>query len=77
VVTLRGPDGSGVACWADDAFHWWQVFTGDTLHGARHRRSLAVEPMTCPPDAFNSGTDLLLIEPGDSTTASWTIVALP
>jgi len=32
--------------------------------------------MTCPPDAFNSGTDLIVLEPGASHTASWTISAV-
>jgi len=29
--------------------------------------------MTCPPDAFNSGEDLLVIEPGQSHTGTWGI----
>jgi aldose 1-epimerase len=32
--------------------------------------------MTCPPDAYNSGTDLLVLDPGASASASWTIRAL-
>jgi len=72
-VTLRGPDGSGVACWGDEAFHWWQVFTGDTLHGARHRRSIAVEPMTCPPDALRSGKDVIVLQPGETWRGVWGI----
>ncbi len=32
--------------------------------------------MTCPPDAFNSGTDLIRLEPGTQHTASWSIYAL-
>jgi aldose 1-epimerase len=46
--------------WMDDAFHFVQVFTAD---GA-----IAVEPMTCAPDAFNSGDGLLVLEPGASFT---------
>ena len=61
--------------WADAAFGWWQVFTGDTLHGERHRRSVAVEPMTCPPDAFRSGRDLIVLEPGRPGAATWGIIA--
>ncbi len=76
VVTLRGPDGSGVACWADDSFHWWQVFTGDTLHGERHRRSIAVEPMTCPPDAFRSGKDVITLQPGETWRGVWGIAPI-
>jgi aldose 1-epimerase len=70
-VTVRAPDGRGVRLWADRAFGWWQVFTGDTLPGARHRRSVAVEPMTCPPDAFRSGRDLITLEPGGAWQAGW------
>jgi aldose 1-epimerase len=50
-----------------------QVFTGDTLPAARRRQGLAVEPMTCPPDAFRSGQDLLRLEPGETATRQWGI----
>ncbi|MFC0004975.1 aldose 1-epimerase family protein [Micromonospora siamensis] len=70
-VTLTGADGAGVAIWADAEFGWWQVFTGDTLDGERHRRSVAVEPMTCPPDAFRSGRDLITLDPGGSWRGVW------
>jgi aldose 1-epimerase len=73
-VTLGSADGSlGVCVWADPAFGWWQVFTGDTLAGERHRRSIAVEPMTCPPDAFRSGRDVIVLEPGRPWRAEWGI----
>ncbi len=73
VVTLRAPSGGGVSVWADDAFRWWQVFTGDALGGEWYRRSVAVEPMTCPPDAFRSGRDVLVLEPGRTWHAGWGI----
>ena len=38
--------------------------------------ALAIEPMTCPPDAFNSGVDLDVIEPGESLVASWDIFGI-
>ncbi|ENF6041228.1 aldose-1-epimerase [Citrobacter amalonaticus] len=41
---------------------WLQVYTGEKLA----RRGLAVEPMTCPPDAFNSGTGLIYLAPGET-----------
>jgi aldose 1-epimerase len=72
-VTLAGPEGSTVSVWADPAFGWWQVFSGDTLTGERHRRSVAVEAMTCPPDAFRSGRDMIVLEPGQSWQAGWGI----
>ena len=72
-VVLAAPDGRTRSIWADGAFHWWQVFTGDSLHGERHRRSVAIEPMTCPPDAFRSGRDMVVIKPGDTWRGTWGI----
>ncbi|MGL5700810.1 MAG: aldose-1-epimerase [Kluyvera sp.] len=40
---------------------WLQVYSGEKLH----RLGLAVEPMTCPPDAFNSGISLISLAPGE------------
>ena len=65
---LTGP-GGGVELWADPDFRWVQVFTPDD-HPDRGR-AVAVEPMTCPPDALNSGTALITLEPGASWTGSW------
>ena len=70
-VTVSAPDGTGLRLWADASFGWWQVFTGDTLPGERRRRSVAVEPMTCPPDAFRSGRDLVTLEPAETWHATW------
>jgi aldose 1-epimerase len=73
-VTLAAPAGTpAVAIWADACFGWWQVFTGDALTGERRRRSVAVEPMTCPPDAFRSGRDVIVLEPGQSWSGAWGI----
>ena len=72
-VTLTAPDGRGVRVWADAAFHWWQLFTGDPLPDGRARRSVAIEPMTCPPDAMRSGRDLVLLEPGGTWRGRWGI----
>jgi len=71
-VTIAAPTGEqSVTVWGDETFRWWQIFTGDTLHGERFRRSVAIEPMTCPPDAFRSGRDLITLEPGQTWRASW------
>jgi aldose 1-epimerase len=72
-VTFSTVDGRGVRIWADAAFGWWQVFTADTLPAGRSRRSVAVEPMTCPPDAFRSGRDLVTLAPGETWHGSWGI----
>ncbi|HEY8621353.1 MAG TPA: aldose 1-epimerase family protein [Dermatophilaceae bacterium] len=75
-VTLAHPHSSRtVTVWADArAYPWLQVFTGDSLPMAARRSSgIAVEPMTCPPDAFNSGDGLLVLEPGQEFAAPWGI----
>ena len=69
-------DGGGVELSWDNACRWVQVHTADRPEPALSRSSLAVEPMTCPPDAFNSGTDLVVLEPGDRHEAGWTISAV-
>ncbi|HEU4425489.1 MAG TPA: aldose 1-epimerase family protein [Pilimelia sp.] len=71
-VTLARLDGGvGVEVWADATFAWWQIFTGDTLPGDRRRRAVAVEPMTCPPDAFRSGRDVVVLQPGEVWSGRW------
>ena len=65
--------GARVAFWAGQGYRWLQVFTGDPLDPSRRRRALAIEPMTCPPNAFVTGTDLLILQPGDSITHTWGI----
>jgi aldose 1-epimerase len=73
-VTLSTVDNKrSVSVWADGAFRWWQLFTGDTLPAPRTRRGVAVEPMTCPPDAFGSGRDVLTLGPGETWRGSWGI----
>ncbi len=70
---LEDPETSrGVELWADDRFRYLMCFTGDTVQEPeRQRRSVAIEPMTCPPDAFRSGRDLIVLEPGETWEGSW------
>jgi aldose 1-epimerase len=80
-ISIERPAGGGddtgarTTLWADAAaFPWAQVFTGDTLAEPQRRTSgVAVEPMTCPADALNSGTGLLSLKPGAECSASWGI----
>jgi aldose 1-epimerase len=65
--------GVRVAFWAGQGYRWLQAFTGDTLGPGHRRRALALEPMTCPPNSFVTGTDLLLLQPGDSIMHEWGI----
>lgn len=75
-VRVVGPDGHGVAMTWDERCPWVQVHTADLPEPADNRIGLAVEPMTCPPDAFNSGVDLVVLEPGAESAASWRFAAL-
>jgi aldose 1-epimerase len=74
-VTVRSAEGTGVAMTWDEACPWVQVHTADRDIPELNRLGLAVEPMTCPPGAYNSGTDLIVLAPGASATASWTLTA--
>lgn len=73
-VELRDPGSrSGLTLWLDESYGYLQLFTGDSLPDVR-RRSIAVEPMTCPANAFRTGEALLRLEPGESVTSEWGIV---
>jgi aldose 1-epimerase len=72
-VSLRHPENGGVlTLWLGESYGYVQLFTGDPLPSV-NRRSIAVEPMTCPPNAFRTGEGVLVLEPGESTTATWGI----
>ena len=64
--------------WVDDAYRYLMVYTADQVGRPQRRRTaVAVEPMTCPPDAFRSGTDLIELDPGASWHGSWGLHAVP
>jgi len=69
-VELRDAGGAGVALESDAP--WLHLYTGELLG----RRALAVEPTTCPPDAFNSGEDLAVPAPGEIVALEFRITAL-
>ncbi len=70
-VALTGPDGARAELWVDDTYQLVELFTGDTLAPDRRRRGLGVEPMTCPPNAFQTGTGLRRLDPGVVVTTTW------
>jgi len=73
-AVLRPPTGPATVLWVEPRFRWLQVFTADPGRGQAYPgrgRAIAIEPMTCPPDAFNSGIDVLVLEPGRQWTGSW------
>ena len=55
----------------DAAFRYLQVFTPPSVLPGRH--AVAIEPMSCPADAFNSGEGLVRLEPGEQWSGSWGI----
>ncbi|MBA2445619.1 MAG: aldose 1-epimerase family protein [Nocardioidaceae bacterium] len=73
VALLRDPDsGRSAALCVDSTYRWVQLFSGDKLPD-RPRCALAVEPMTCPVNAFNSGVDLIILEPGATHQGTFAI----
>ncbi len=62
-------DGQELLVWTGPDFRWAQVFTPDDLVG--RGRAVAIEPMTCPADALNTGTDLIELAPSASWSGSW------
>jgi aldose 1-epimerase len=74
VELLNPEDERTILLWLDDGYRYLQLFTGDPLRDVA-RRSLAVEPMTCAPNAFRTGDGLLVLEPGEATSSSWGIRA--
>jgi aldose 1-epimerase len=75
-VDVLRPDGYGVVVWMDESFNYVQLFTGDTLAPYRRRRGLALEPMTGPPGAFQSGEGVLLVEPREKVVMEWGIAVV-
>ena len=58
--------------WGDETMRWMQIFTG----GPTRDGSIAVEPMTCGPDAFNPGPthgDMKVLAPGETFIGHWGI----
>jgi aldose 1-epimerase len=70
-IKLLGPDGHSAEIWVDESYKLIEMYTGDTLSPSRRRHGLGAEPMTCPPNAFKSGEDLVRLNPGDTFTGKW------
>lgn len=72
-ASVRAKKG-GAQIWFDESFRYAQVFTLDELTPGVP--GVAIEPMTCPPNAYNSGEGLIVLEPGGSWTGAWGITPL-
>ncbi|CAN5188540.1 aldose 1-epimerase family protein [soil metagenome] len=78
VASLTAPDGSCTTVWHDAAFAWCQGYTPRAFPRAADSHggpglAVALEPMTAPPDALNSGEGLIWLEPDATWQASWGI----
>jgi aldose 1-epimerase len=72
VAWLTAPDGSTTTLWADAVFGWIQTYTPAAFpRPTGPGLAVALEPMTAPPDALNSGTELIWLEPGENWSGSW------
>lgn len=72
-VAISGVPHGRLSLSGDATYPWLQVFTGRATSATEGSNGLAVEPMTCPPGAFRSGRDLLVLEPGERHTGTWGI----
>ncbi|GAA3703319.1 aldose 1-epimerase family protein [Arthrobacter ginkgonis] len=68
---LAAPGGRRVALWADKTFPYAHIFVTDTYRG--EPLAVAVEPMSAPADALNSGRSLAWLETGESLVGTWGI----
>ena len=75
-VHLQAPgDDPRITLWMEPVYRFLMVFTADAIpDAARRRRSIAIEPMTCAPNAFRSGDGLVVLQPGESWSGSWGIL---
>jgi galactose mutarotase-like enzyme len=74
-TTLWGPGGVDATSmwWVAENCSWFQACTGDVFLPEWRRRGVALEPMTCPPNAFQTGEDVIRIEPGAASVVRWGI----
>jgi aldose 1-epimerase len=70
--TLSAPDGRSVSLEQDESCAYVHIFVTDTFPG--RSKAVAIEPMTGPANAFNSGDGLRWLEPGETFTMRWGIV---
>ncbi len=69
---LSAPDGRRVTLWADESFVYAHVYVSTIYPGVS--KAVAIEPMTAPADAFNSGEGLGWLDPTASYSAEWGIL---
>lgn len=74
-VRVTAPDGHGVLMSWNPFIKWVQICTAD-FADREPRAGLAVEPMDCAPDAFNSGADLVVLQGRKAHELEWNLAAI-
>lgn len=72
IAELADHTGRTLSIWAESGFDYVQIFTpptGSVLDG--EFGAVAIEPMTAPGDAFNSGVGLRWLAPDESERLRW------
>ena len=70
-VRLTGADRHSTLVWSDETYPAWQICSGNGIPGDLNRFGLAIEPMTCYANAFKTGTNLIVLKPGESVSGTW------
>jgi aldose 1-epimerase len=70
VAVLRTEQRAVEVSW-DAGYRYLQVFTPPFITPGRN--AVAIEPMSCPANAFNTGEGLVRLEPGQGWTGNWGI----
>lgn len=70
-TTVAAPDGRVVTVWQGEGFDYVQAFTTARYPGLS--LVVAIEPMTAPAEAFNSGRGLRRLAPGETWELHWGI----
>ncbi|MFS0853126.1 aldose 1-epimerase family protein [Microbacterium sp. 179-I 3D4 NHS] len=68
---LTAPDGRRLTLWQGEGFDYSQVYTATNYPD--HDLVVAIEPMTAPADAFNSGLGVRRLAPGETWSLTWGI----
>ena len=67
--TLTAPDGRVVTLWQGEGLDYLQAYTSTGYPG--QELVVALEPMSAPAEAFNSGRGLRRLAPGETWSVAW------
>lgn len=78
VAWLTAPDGARTTLWADAAFGWIQAYSPAAFpRPVGPGLAIALEPMTAPANALNTGTDLVWLQPDEMWSGFWGVRYAP